>query len=438
MAINQSSKSEKAVRIFCSYSHKDEALRQKLETHLAAMRHSGLIESWSDRKIVPGTDWRVAIKEQLEAADIVLLLVSPTFISSDFCYSVELEQALNRHKNGEVLVIPIALRHCDWRDTLLASLQALPTDARPVTDWSDRDKAFLDVTKGIRKAIENLDQWRANEAAKASRSSLTSPSTPIENNLGVQDDFSRRALSSTVLPKPVEGDVRSRGWGYAKSYFGNGPYASPDWLRTGLEKAKTVARIERNGKGFATAVLVSHEDFPWAPADQPLLLTCEHVISNDEQNPTAISPKQAIAFFELLDVRRQLGDILWSSSYKALNATIVTLAEPVDATPCRIGPNRVYRKDSQVFLIGYPRGGDISFSLWNYWLASNERFLHYRAATEPGSSGSPVFDEEWNMIAIHHKRSNEMARIDGMPGTYEAGEGVSIHAIQQAAGLRVK
>jgi hypothetical protein len=404
------------VRVFCSYSHEDEKLRKHLETHLAAMRRGGLIKSWSDREIVPGTNWEAEINTELEEADIVLMLVSPAFIASEFCYSVELQRALERFKNGEAMVIPVALRPCDWDGTPLAGLQALPTGAKPVTEWSNRDKALLDVTKGIRRAIEYLDEFRAKTAS-------------------VRTTAMAATHKSEPPPVPVEGDADVRE--VLIKVFGRERYVTAAWMLRGLERAKAVARIERlDGKGYGTGVLVSPEDFPLGPADQPLLLTLDYVVSRDDQNLFAIRPEDAVAFFELLGVRRRLGDVLWSSSYRELNATLVTLTEPVDATPCRVAADESFERgeDSNIFLIGHPLGGRLSFSLWNSWLDDNERFLHYRAATEPGSGGSPVFDEDWKMLALHHKRSSTMTRLDGS-GTYEACEGVSIRAIRQEAGL---
>ena len=416
MTIVQSMSDKNPVRVFCSYSHEDEKLRKQLETHLAAMRRSGLVDSWSDREIVPGTNWEAEINEELEAADIVLMLVSPAFIASDFCYSVELRRALERFKNGEALLIPVSLRPCDWKDTPLAGLQALPAGAKPVTEWSNRDKALLDVTKGIRRAIEYLDEFRA-KTASARTSAMPSTQT------------------STPPPTPLEGDVDVRE--VLIKVFGHERYVTSAWMLRGLERAKAVARIEKaDGKGYGTGVLVSHEDFPLGSASQPLLLTLDYIVSRDDHHPTAILPEDAVAFFELLGVRRRLGDVLWSSSYKELNTTLVTLTEPVDAKPCRVATEESFERgeDSNIFLIGHPLGGKLSFSLWNSWLAGNERFLHYRAATEPGSGGSPVFDEDWKMLALHHKRSNNMTRLDGR-GTYEACEGVSMRAIRQEAGL---
>ena len=161
------------VRIFCSYAHEDEALRAQLEKHLAALKRSGSIEFWYDGKIVPGTKWSSEIGARLAQADIILLLVSASFVGSDFCYGVELVHALRRYRARSALVIPIALKPVDWDGTPFERLQALPTNAKPVTTWSNRDSAFMDVSKGLRRAIDDLNVWRTKEAPSSAADVLS-------------------------------------------------------------------------------------------------------------------------------------------------------------------------------------------------------------------------------------------------------------------------
>jgi tetratricopeptide (TPR) repeat protein len=145
-----------SIEVFCSYAHADERWRQKLDTHLSPMFRQGLISTWHDRQIVPGTDWATAIDTHLETASVILLLISPDFFASDYCYGIEMKRALERHQANEARVIPILLRPVDWQDASFAQLQALPTNAKAITTWSNRDRAFADVAAGIRRAIEDL------------------------------------------------------------------------------------------------------------------------------------------------------------------------------------------------------------------------------------------------------------------------------------------
>jgi hypothetical protein len=144
------------IEIFISYSHKDDDLREELVTHLSNLRRQGKISAWHDRAIEAGSQWETQIKSKLESAQIILLLISPPFMASDYCYDIEMQQAVHRHDQGNTRVIPIILRPVDWKDSPISKLKALPKDAKPVTQWGDRDTAFLDIVNGIRKVVDSL------------------------------------------------------------------------------------------------------------------------------------------------------------------------------------------------------------------------------------------------------------------------------------------
>lgn len=145
-----------AARVFMSYSHKDENLRDQLEVQLAMLRRQGLVDVWHDRRLLPGDHLDWTIGEELDRADIILLLVSPDFIASDYCYKIEKGRALERHREGTARLISVILRPCDWTHTDLSQFLVTPKDGRPITQWPDRDEAFLDVTQSIRRAIDDL------------------------------------------------------------------------------------------------------------------------------------------------------------------------------------------------------------------------------------------------------------------------------------------
>jgi serine/threonine protein kinase len=144
------------IRIFFSYSHKDELLRDELAKRLRLLKRQGLITDWSDRNIDAGAEWAKEIDKHLNNSQIILLLISPDFIDSDYCYDKEMEQALKRHKEGKAVVIPVILRPTPWKGTPFGKLQALPTDAKPVTIWPNPDEAFLDIAEGIQKIVEKF------------------------------------------------------------------------------------------------------------------------------------------------------------------------------------------------------------------------------------------------------------------------------------------
>ena len=155
--------------VFFSYSHKDEDLRNELEVQLSGSKRQGVISTWHDRRITAGTELGSAIDGNLRIADVILLLVSPDFINSDYCYEKEMDQAMERHKSCAARVIPVILRPCDWHGLPFGKLLATPTDGKPVTKWPDRDEAFLNVVQAIKAALDELGQKpsRTTPIAKA-------------------------------------------------------------------------------------------------------------------------------------------------------------------------------------------------------------------------------------------------------------------------------
>lgn len=144
------------LKIFYSYSHDDEVLRKTLEKHLSVLKRQNLIESWHDRCISAGTELSTKIRAELDRADIVLLLVSSSFLASDYCYNQEMRRALERHRKGEARVVPIIVRAVDWKGVPFSDLLALPTDGKPVKSWQNEDEAWVDVAMGLRKVIYEM------------------------------------------------------------------------------------------------------------------------------------------------------------------------------------------------------------------------------------------------------------------------------------------
>src|ERR1700674_2716852 len=150
-----------AFKVFFSYAHRDEQFLEKLKEHLAPLKNQGLIDRlWYDREISAGTEWEPEIIRHLETSDIILLLVSSAFMNSEYCYGKELRRAIQRHQRREARVIPIILSPVDWQIPPLDKLQALPTDGKPITGagWHSVDEALLNVVKGLRIVIKDLQE----------------------------------------------------------------------------------------------------------------------------------------------------------------------------------------------------------------------------------------------------------------------------------------
>jgi tetratricopeptide (TPR) repeat protein len=144
------------LRVFLSYSHRDEKLCERFRVHLSQLKRDGLIEAWSDRRITAGTEWAGAIDEHLNSAHIIILLVSADFLASDYCNDIEMTRALERSRKDEARVVSVILKPCDWQTSPFARLQALPAGGIPVVDWKTNDHGFVDAVKGLRRLIIEL------------------------------------------------------------------------------------------------------------------------------------------------------------------------------------------------------------------------------------------------------------------------------------------
>lgn len=185
------------MRIFISYAHADEALRQELGKHLASLKHQGVVEVWHDRLIGAGEDWAQSIDANLSNADVILLLISSDFIASRYCYEVELAEALRRHEAEDAVVIPVPLRPCVWQGLPFGKLQAATHEGRPITKFPTLDDGFVEVVEAIRGAADRIEARRgtsAGDSAAPQRNTSSAPvnprsSQPRSANLHVKRSF---------------------------------------------------------------------------------------------------------------------------------------------------------------------------------------------------------------------------------------------------------
>lgn len=185
--------------VFFSYCHADEELRDQLEKQLAMLKHQGIIETWHDRRIIAGQEIDKTIDEHINSDDIILLLVSPDFLASPYCYDREMKRALERHESGEATVIPVILRACEWHHAPFGKLMATPTDGKPVKQWADLDDAFLQVAKAVRAAATR------RQAKHVAPDSLGTPATPTA---GATSAVAVSATVAQVRPGPRSSNLR--------------------------------------------------------------------------------------------------------------------------------------------------------------------------------------------------------------------------------------
>jgi hypothetical protein len=157
--------------VFISYSHHDREFCNALITHLRVLQHKQLITTWHDGELTPGSAWQSVIDDKLRNSDIIIILVSADFLASRFCQDVELSSALKRWETKDTTIIPVIVRDCDWQASALVGLQALPSGAKPVRQWSDHDEAWAHVTRRIRAVVESSKHPVPSPAAPAPASS---------------------------------------------------------------------------------------------------------------------------------------------------------------------------------------------------------------------------------------------------------------------------
>jgi hypothetical protein len=181
--LSPSPSTDAPVKIFLSFSHKDDAFHERLDTALAGLKRSGLIQIWDDRRISPGADWEKKLSSKLDEAEIVLLLISPDFIASDYCVGREMRRAMENVEAGRQTVIPVILRPYVWPQAEFNKLQGLPKNFKPISLWKNRDDAYKNVVEGVGNAAQEVKRKRgappeasaiAKEQSKALRQLLLS------------------------------------------------------------------------------------------------------------------------------------------------------------------------------------------------------------------------------------------------------------------------
>ncbi|HEV7649969.1 MAG TPA: TIR domain-containing protein [Actinophytocola sp.] len=188
-------------RVFVSYSHVDEAERVRLDVHLAPLAREGLIDLWCNRVIAPASDWKRDIESVLVNADIVILLVTADFVASVYCFETELAEALRRHHEEGVRILPVLVKPVDFAHMPFGRFQALPRDLRPISTWDNSDAAWLEVALGVRELVEDVYRSRTEVPAQRNGSDLESDKTLLGRQL---NDY--YGVSSCVVDGPVADD----------------------------------------------------------------------------------------------------------------------------------------------------------------------------------------------------------------------------------------
>jgi nucleoside phosphorylase len=142
--------------VFISYSEDDERFKKQLETHLTMLRREGIIRPWNSQQLELGKEWEQETASHIDSAQIILLLVSPSFLASDQLYEKEMMRAMERQASGNARVVPIILRPVDLGQTPFKRLLALPRNGKPVDTWRNADEIWSSIAQEIRHVCEQL------------------------------------------------------------------------------------------------------------------------------------------------------------------------------------------------------------------------------------------------------------------------------------------
>lgn len=190
---------------FLSYAHEDEQAKDALREHAAILLREEFISIWQDREILPGDHIDELIDNRIEGAALILPLISPSFIASEYCMGREMKRALERSQEGTARVVPIIVRPCEWMEIgELSKLNALPKDARPISTWSNADEAWTDVVSGLRRLIQAFNSGTSNltqtEPVPGTKPSgrTSSQRTRVQRDFSEidHDDFRERAFDT--------------------------------------------------------------------------------------------------------------------------------------------------------------------------------------------------------------------------------------------------
>ena len=147
------------IAVFCSYAREDEELRAALEACLAPLREERIVDDWYDHRIMPGQRWSDEIGSALDRARLVLFVVTPDLMASEYVADVEIPRVMEREVKGQCHVVPIMARPADWAGSPLAGFQALPRSGRWIEEHADRATAFAEIETGVREACKRIVDW---------------------------------------------------------------------------------------------------------------------------------------------------------------------------------------------------------------------------------------------------------------------------------------
>jgi hypothetical protein len=278
------------------------------------------------------------------------------------------------------------------------------------------------------------DVWQLDATQPEQRALLEFLTARLVRANGADIDIPRPAATAAAI------DADSQ---YLEAVFGEDQYQSVKWYRAGLEASKSVVRIVRPlGATVGTGFLVPGDVLHPGLGPALVVVTNFHVANRDGTHPGR-PPDQLRVIYEDQGPEIPLAaDVAWQSPLcpvgtnppTSVDTTVLRPAAPPPSAPSYIARTATRPQLAErLYVIGYPLGEYLAFSLQdNKIVGASDELLHYRSPTRPGSSGSPLFDSEWQLVGLHHAGKENLARIDDPDATYAANEGFLLTAVQAA------
>jgi len=186
------------IKVFISYSHRDEDYKDELNKRLKPYESRNIIEVWDDRDLIAGQNWHDEINKSLKTANVILYLVSPDFMASDYINDVELSQVMDRHVRGEQVLVPIIIRPSDLSMLDISKFQASPKNAKPISSWADKDEAWMDVTKSLSKLFSAIKDGKI-KLGKASEPAPDFSTPPEERPTPRQEEHDLESVKTMII-----------------------------------------------------------------------------------------------------------------------------------------------------------------------------------------------------------------------------------------------
>lgn len=241
-------------KAFISYSHADEKILDRLHVHMAQLKREDKITTWFDKQIPAGSDLDDKISDSLSDSQYFLAIVSADYLNSEYCYNKEFQEALKLYQKGKIVIIPIIAEPCDWKTSPLGKIKAIPKDGKPISEWTNKETALLNVIDEIRRLVETKNSTMEDNKI------YTFNEQVLAKNYKLKRDFTQVDII----------EFRDQSFEIIKNYFKNSlvEISGVDQIQTKLinEEKKSFTclisnRAKINSNGYISIYIPEHENF---------------------------------------------------------------------------------------------------------------------------------------------------------------------------------